>query len=634
MPGRDTLNLDFASIVEDSLNEIYIFDESTLKFILINRGARENIGYSKEELRDLSPVDIKPEYTEAKFRKILSPLTSGAQEKINFQTIHRRKDRSTYPVDVHIQKRHLDGRNVFVAIILDTTERNRTNEELAFSQALIDSAPDAMVVVDETGKVFIANRQMERLLGYTREELVTMVVDDFVPTASRELHKQYRADYHRSPHARGMGPDLDLAAITKGGALIPVEISLSPVTNKNRNFVSAAIRDITARRKIEIAIKQSEEEQRLARRQAEDATRTKTRFLAAASHDLRQPLQALRLYLSSMTAYCDNATAQELSKKMHLSLDTMGELLESLLDLSALESGNIHAEIRNIRLRELTDRLIAANTPQTIDKKIEFTADIDDVAVKTDPALLERIIENFISNAIRYTKKGGVTIATHLIEDKVRLSVSDTGIGIPPEALDTVFDEYYQLDNKVRDRSKGLGLGLSIVKHVAKILGHQISAKSHQGGGSCFSVDIPLGELDAATISQQEFSIQLVHTSSPQHVLIIDDDAAIIDAMAGAMRTHNIAVSMADSGVEALKQVIRGLRPTLILSDYRMPQLDGLETVVALREELGADIPALIMTGDTSLNQVSKATLDNFDVLIKPIRQSTLMQLVTLVKGA
>jgi PAS domain S-box-containing protein len=633
MPARERFNLDFASIIEDSLNEIYIFDEQSWKFILVNRAARENIGYSMDELQDLTAVDIKPHFSNEQFREVVAPLQSGDIDKLNFQTVHQRKDGSQYEVDVHLQIQTFDGNTAFVALIIDTTEKTKTSEELEFSKSLLESAPDAMVVADEFGRVIIANRQMEKLLGYSSQELLTMNVDEFVPLEHRAEHVQHREDYRTKPRVRGMGSDLDLAAVTKSGNLIPIEVSLSPIENQGQKMVAAAIRDISTRKVVEAKLRESEEQQRLARQEAENATLTKSRFLAAASHDLRQPLQALRLYLSAMTSRSQDEKIQELSKKMHLSLDTMGELLEALLDISALESGNIQAEIQQVHLRSMLERLIAANTPQVSSKGLKFITKISDLAVNTDPGLLERILENFISNAIRYTNEGSITLETLVLDDKVRIVVRDTGIGIPEAALETVFEEYYQLDNAVRDRSKGLGLGLSIVKHIARILDHEVHADSHLGQGSSFSVDVPISEEFSELQADNVFSISLL--AEAQQVLIIDDDTAIVDAMAEILSQHDINTVTAYTGIDALKKVIKGqVNPTLIISDYRMPQMDGVETVAAIREELERTVPVLIMTGDTTVNLIKQTALKNIDVLTKPINESTMTHLINLIKQA
>ena len=479
--------LGFSNILEDSLNEIYIFDAVTLKFIQVNKGARKNLGYSMTELLTMTSVDIKPEHTESSFQEIIKPLTTGEKQKIVFNTFHRRKDGSDYLVEVHLQKMQFQDQPVLVAIILDITERTQNQLELAQAHAFLDSAPDATVVVDESGNIRVSNQQMTELLGYSQEELLGMNVDAFLPDRYRDGHSAHRADFANNPKRRGMGADMDLSAMTKDGREIPIEVSLSPIKTADGALVTAAIRDISAR-------KAFEEELRIAKQEAEDATVAKTRFLATASHDLRQPLQAIRLYLSALTSKLEEPKAFQLSEKMNLSLDTMGELLDALLDISTLESGSVTADKRDVKLSEVLDRIIADNSQQAKKKGLQFECEGLDCIVYTDPILLQRIIDNFITNAIRYTKKGKISLKGQLSKDTVCITVSDTGVGIQEHNLGGIFDEFVQLDNAVRSSSKGLGLGLSIVKHIARILEHPTKVTSVIGEGSSFSVEIPLSK--------------------------------------------------------------------------------------------------------------------------------------------
>ncbi len=631
MPSRDTIELDYASIIEESLNEIYIFNADSLQFILVNRGARNNIGYSMAELRELTPVDIKPNYDRSQFMDLINPLLEHKVDKIDFHTEHQRKNGSRYDVEVHLQRRQFHRQDVFVAIILDITSAVTTKRELAFSKSLLESAPDAMVVTNGQGRIVIANRQMEKLLGYSGDELLSMSVDDFVPLAKRAEHAQHREEFNRNPRWRGMGTGMNLEAVTKDGDLIPIEVSLSPIDDGGRRMVAAAIRDITQRKEFEIRLQESEEQQRLARREAERATTTKSRFLAAASHDLRQPLQALRLYISIMKSSSTESNLKELADKMHLSLNTMSELLETLLDISSLESGTVKVDIREVDLPELIERLAAANAPQINSKGLNFEQRVDKVTIKTDPVLLERILENFMSNAIRYTNSGDIKLLSKVDSNKVRISVTDSGVGISEKSLTSVFDEYYQIDNQARDHSKGLGLGLSIVKHIARILDHEIFVESELGSGSCFSVEVPLVRSKThQSASQSLFSIQLLPTLLPHTVLVIDDDVTIVNAMASMLELHGINVAKATSGVDALKQVILGLQPTVIITDYRMPQLNGVETLQAIRNELGNDIPVIIMTGDTSAEPIKETAINNVDVITKPIDENIMNEIIAL----
>lgn len=632
MPKRQSHELDFASIIEESLNEIYIFDAKSLNFILVNQGARLNNGYSMDELCEMTPFDIKPEHDEESFRAVIQPLISNEQEKLIFNTVHQRKNGSCYTVEVHLQKREFKKRNVFIAIILDITEREQIASDLELARSFIESAPDAMVVVNSDGEIQIANRQMVKLFGYSNLELSNMNVDQFVPMRFRETHSEHRAKFATKPKVRSMGSNLALSGVTKDLREIPIEVSLSPINSNNGPLVAAAIRDITERKATEAALLDSQEKLLKAKEVAEQATVTKTRFLAAASHDLRQPLQALRLYLSALSNKVDDPKALQLSDKMHLSLDTMGELLEALLDISMLESGSIEPEKRDFLLSELLTRVVTANSPQAQQKGLTLSICKQDFRIHTDPSLLERIIENFITNALRYTDQGEVRIECAKHDKHLIITVADTGVGIPDDKIECVFDEYYQLGNSVRDRRKGLGLGLSIVKHIAHLLNLTVSADSVLGKGSTFSVAVPLSHTNALKkASTESLNVAYVEASEPL-VLIIDDDVVIIDAMSEVLSTHDIRVASAENGEQAIAHIKSGLLPDMIISDYRMPGMSGIEAINKLRELSSMDIPTVIMTGDASFNKIKESNLSNSTVLRKPIDMSQLISLIESIK--
>lgn len=630
MPKRQLLELDFASIIEESLNEIYIFDAQSLNFVFVNQGARLNNGYSMDELREMTPVDLKPEHSLESFRKIIQPCLDNKQENILFNTVHQRKDGSHYKVEVHLQKREFEELDVFVAIILDITEREQIASDLELARSFIESAPDAMVVVDSDGKIQFANKQMVNLFGYSSDELTSMNVDEFVPMRYRHHHAHHRAQFGTNPRVRGMGSDLSLSGVTKDQREIPIEVSLSPIKSSNGSLVAAAIRDVSERKATEIALLESQEKLLKAKEVAEQATATKTRFLAAASHDLRQPLQALRLYLSALSNKVDDPKALQLSEKMHLSLDTMGGLLEALLDISMLESGSIEPEKSDFLLSDLLDRLISASAPQAQQKNISLSACDEDIVIHTDPSLLERIIENYITNALRYTEQGEVRVDCLENGDHLIISVADTGIGIPQDKIERVFDEYYQLGNSVRDRRKGLGLGLSIVKHIAKLLDLTVTANSVVGEGSTFSVEVPLGKAKSNIKPETEsVNTEQIESSEPL-VLIIDDDVVILDAMSEVLSTYDIKVKTAENGEYAIDTIKSGLAPDMIISDYRMPGLSGIEVVTKIRKLMSIETPVVIMTGDASFNTIKDSNLNNCTVLRKPI---DMLQLITLIES-
>ena len=397
------------------------------------------------------------------------------------------------------------------------------NDQLA--PQLLEAAPEAMIVVDGKGRIILANGQAEKLFGFKREEMLGRAIEMLLPKHLMQSHERHRAAYHARARLRVMGEGFELFARRRNGKEFPVEVSLSPIQTEGGVLVASAIRDVTTRKRAEQALISAQAE-------AERASQTKSRFLAAANHDLRQPIQSIGLYLSSlrtMLGTADNAHA--VAEKMRGSLDVMEELLDALLDISEFDAGTVEARVQSVPLQHLFEQLQTDNEPQAQQKGLSLIISVSPLSVMSDPRLLLRILENFLANAIRYTPCGEIRICAHSVGDQVRIDVVDTGIGIPEEAQKSIFDEYFQLDNPVRQRNKGLGLGLSIVKHIARLLGHRLEVESVLDQGSRFSVWLPRIEASGAVAPAAVDTASDSPIPDDAQVLVIEDDPAVLDSL-------------------------------------------------------------------------------------------------------
>jgi PAS domain S-box-containing protein len=487
---------------------------------------------------------------------------------------------------------------------------------------LLDSAPDATIIVDQDGCIIFANAQVKTVFGYEPETLLGAAVEMLLPERFRATHGDHRAAFASTPQARPMGSGLELCGRRQDGSEFPIEISLSPVNTKDGQLVSSAIRDVTERKEFEAALSNAKEA-------AERATLTKSRFLAAASHDLRQPLQSIAIYLGVLNKTLRDKpdTALEVCAKIDKSLNVMGELLDALLDISMLDTGSITPEKRDFQLQTLFDQLLADNTPSAEGKGLSFFVEPTTEVVHTDPSLLQRIIENFVTNAIRYTEAGSVAVLVQQQGDQLHIEVRDTGIGIPKTSLDTIFEEYFQLDNPVRDRRKGLGLGLSIVKNISTLLGIPLDVSSVVGEGSSFAVTVPMGQ-PIEEVAQPAIPKAASSYHGDPVILFVDDDPAIIDATTMMFEIAGIKVKTALDGNAAIAMLEAGFHPDMVVSDYRLPGANGIEVIRRAKELVGWELPVVLMTGDTSGKAIEDAKLSDCVVLHKPVDTGHLIELI------
>ncbi len=362
---------------------------------------------------------------------------------------------------------------------------------------------------------------------------------------------------------------------------------------------------------------------------AERANQAKSRFFAAASHDLRQPLHALTLFVAALKARSQHPEMQTLVDNIEASTATMEQLFNALLDISRLDAGTIEAHPQHFPLQALLLDLDKQFGALAAEKQLRLRFRPCDVTLYSDPLLIERILVNLISNAIRYTDDGGVLVACRRRGRMLRLSVIDTGRGIPPEQQQSVFQEFVQLHNPARDRSKGLGLGLAIVSRLGRLLGHRVDLRSRPGHGSVFSIDVPLG--DAQLVKAHASAAAPGSIPDDALVLLVDDESAILRGMSELFDNWRIDLVTAHSADEAVQWLDSiGRVPDVIVSDYRLPDdTDGIEVITRLRQQYGAGIPAILVSGDTAPDTILRISQAGYPLLHKPLRPAKLRALLT-----
>jgi signal transduction histidine kinase len=367
-----------------------------------------------------------------------------------------------------------------------------------------------------------------------------------------------------------------------------------------------------------------------AREAAEEANVAKSRFLAAAGHDLRQPLHALGFFVDALQEQSLPADGRAVVSNIRRSVDAMEDLFNSLLDVSRLDAGIVLPRIATIALAPLMERVRVEYAATASQKELTLCVARNSLYVRSDPVLLERIMRNLVANAVRYTDRGRIVLGARRNAGSVRIEIWDSGRGIPKDKHREIFQEFRQLDNPQRDRRKGLGLGLAIVERLVKLLDHPLELRSQLGKGSVFAVTVPRGRREDFVPGEADGQIVVDRDVANSLILVVDDEPDVRDSMLALLGRWRCEVVAAESCNAMLEKLISVQRiPDLIVSDYRLKAGEnGIEVIARLREEFNAQVPALLITGDTGIEQLREAEESGLHVLHKPLNPSRLRALI------
>lgn len=373
------------------------------------------------------------------------------------------------------------------------------------------------------------------------------------------------------------------------------------------------------------------------RRSAEQANVAKTRFLAAASHDLRQPIHALGLLFATLAERVRDEQTAPLLQQIDAAVEAVDSMLNSLLDISKLDAGVVRPVVGPVDLAALLQQLNGEHQPVARLTGNRLHVRAGGAVVLSDAAMLHRILGNLVANALRYTTRGRVLVAARPRRESVRIEVYDTGPGIPAESREDIFLEFHQLGNPERDRRRGLGLGLAIVKRLADLLGHPLELHSVVGRGSRFSVTVPLSPDRRQWPERRDAPLPAAAGLEGRRVLVLDDEASVLDAMSRLLERWGCEVITAATPEEAEAYLESSApRPDLLIVDYRLRQhASGIQTIGRLRELAGATLPALVVTGDTAPDRLREAQQSGFPLLHKPVSAERLRSAMhQLIQGA
>ena len=367
------------------------------------------------------------------------------------------------------------------------------------------------------------------------------------------------------------------------------------------------------------------------KQEAEDATRAKSRFLAVASHDLRQPTHAMGMFVSQLRHIALPQQTSELIENLDSAVIWLQDLLDSLLDFSRLDAGTLQLDVRAVALTDIFAQLRSELAVPAIAKGLRLRIRTTPLMVMSDPALLHRILSNLLGNGVRYTHKGGVLLGCRRTGDgqHVRVEIWDTGIGIAAAHHKDIFRDFYQVGNPHHGHEKGLGLGLAIVERSARLLGHPLRMWSEPGVGTRFSIEIPLAPDDAMGDRRSSLRMADPDNFTGSIVMVIEDMALVREGLVSLLKSWGLQAIGVENLSMALPHLKPGLRPDLIVSDYRLSENEnGIDAIIGLRAAAGCNIPACLISGDTDASVLQAAQAADLHLLQKPVRPAKLRSLL------
>lgn len=529
-------------------------------------------------------------------------------------------------------------------------EFQSTNEELLTSKEELQSLNEELTALNSQLQETLERQRMtaddlQNVLYST--DLATLFLDRdlrirFFTPATKLLFRLLPGDIGRpladlSPHAADDRLLANASAVLSGMTAIEREIEaedglwfvrrILPYRAHDGRIEGVVITftDITERKRVAGALE-------VAKQVADTANLAKSRFLAVASHDLRQPLQALSLLQGLLAKLVEGDRAKALVSRLDETLSAMAGMLNTLLDINQIEAGTLQVERADFPVNEILERLKAEFSHQARAQGLDLVKVRSSLWVDSDPRLLEQMIRNMLGNALKYTKQGKVLFGCRRFRDTVRIEIWDSGIGIPESQLSAIFEEYHQIGNAARERSRGLGLGLSIVKRLGDVLGHTVGVRSRQGRGSVFSIDVSRPRSRANRYGDDPSP--LANPRDPAHragsILVVDDDPDIREFLQQWLEAEGHTVVAAVDGLEAMALLTHRLaQPDIILSDFNLPGgMNGLELATQARAALQRQIAVAILTGDISSDTLRDIAQQGCVHLSKPVRLHALTQLV------
>ncbi len=613
----------FRDVLESTPDAIIIANSTGL-IVLANSQAERLFGYAAGELRGqpievLLPERFRGSHVAHRSNYFQQPRTRTMGAGLELYGV--RKDLVEFPVEISLSPINTEDGAMVMSAIRDISDRRKAEQKF---RGLLESAPDAIVIVNTDGEIVLVNSQAEKLFGYHRRDLLGKKIEVLIPRRFAHGHPEMRRGFVHSPRPRSMGAGLELYGLRADGTEFPVEISLSPLETEGETLVSSAIRDISERKRIEATLHEQRE-------QLQRASQAKDRFLANMSHELRTPLNAILGFaqlLDNDTLPVTPEQRKEFMGYIQKSGKHLLELINEILDLSKIESGAVTLSMEPVGLDELLTETNIMMEPQAGKRGIRliFPAHTG-LYVQADRTRLKQVVLNLLSNAIKYNRDLGVVVVDCLVMgERVRISVQDTGQGLRADQVESLFQPFNRLGQE-HNGQEGTGIGLVVTRRLVELMSGTISVTSSPGTGSVFSIELALTDAPHAAQAAIDAAQAGTPAARPQEdgaqpmLVYVEDNPANLRLVEEALRFRpDVRLLTATNGERGL-ELIRTSMPSVILLDMNLPDISGMEVQRRLRADPAtAAIPVVAISANAMQNDIN-AALDAgvFRYITKPI---------------
>ncbi len=620
----------------ESIGDAVITTDAKGRVTFINHVAESLTGWTEDEAkgRQLTEVFkiINAQTRETAANPVERVIKEGIVVGLANHTRLIARDGREVPIDDSAAP--IRSKDVLIGVVLifrDITERGLADERFRLA---VESAPNAMVMVNKEGRIVLVNSQTEKLFQYSRDELIGQPIEMLVPDRFRNGHPAYRADFGASPSVRAMGSGRDLFGLKKDGSEVSVQIGLNPINVNGETLILSSILDISGRKREEEERAQLFAREQAARFEAEAANRAKDEFLATISHELRTPLSAILGWARLLRiGELEEQAATKAVETIERSAKAQAQLIDDLLDVSRIISGHLRIDFKPLNLLLPIEAALESVRPAAQAKSIQLEAELDSAAgaVMGDATRLQQIVWNLLSNAVKFTPKDGrVEIRLERDDSHAQIIVTDTGAGIRPEFLPYVFERFRQADSSDTRQHGGLGLGLAIVRSLVEMHGGTVNvASAGEDQGATFTVRIPLAAVRAearkvikAPAESRKLLDQLPSLDDVE-ILVVDDEVSAREIITEVLRHCGARVTAVASAAEAMT-ALKKSPPDVLVSDIGMPNENGYELISRIRT-LGSEVPAVALTAYAKTEDRMRALAAGFNTHVpKPVEPAEL----------